>query len=863
MEKIAIQLEEVNGVARINEPVGLGIPLPKGTIQTVHNLTLLDDHKPLSLQLQPLAHWPDGSIRWVHASFLINLDSNSKKSLVLAQHQTPSPRNPESVIDQTTESLMISTATGRVTLQPSSLAWHVDNDEGAAIPSVVSLSDENGAPCTVKTEASWKITHEGSVFVAATLKGEWLKQNSEPLARFECELRIFLETGLVQVELVTHNPKRARHPGGLWDLGDPGSVYFRELAVETTLPAKSIAQVTPQAIDDAPGIYQLPDFNLYQDSSGGENWKSRNHIDCNGEVSTQFCGYRLSTPSELLHEGKRANPLISIEHDHRLLDVTAPNFWQNFPTSLRKEGSKLTVGMFPKDAKNVYELQGGEQKTLRCLMAYSPNRDCSSAATAYAPLIPVLAAECYEQAEAFPWFKADAQPDALDELIAEGLNGPSNFFAKRELIDEFGWRNFGDIFADHETLYGQEGAAPFISHYNNQYDAIYGFARQFALTGDRKWYKLMDDLAAHVVDIDIYHTDEDRVEYNNGLFWHTDHYLDAHSATHRTFSKQNETSSTPGQTGGGPAAEHCYTTGLLYHYFLTGNRNSRETVLELARWMVALHEGQGGLLEQLVAIKKYDIPLIKALLRGAPPDAHLYPFTRGTGNYINALIDAWQVSGEPTWIRRAEQVIRHSIHSGDDISKRNLLNAETGWSYLVLMTSVARFLHLKRREGQLDQEYKSTRDAFIHYTRWMKDHEHPFLETPEQLEFPNDTWTAQDIRKAMLLFQAAEFDPLNNELYLSLAREILQYVVSRLASSNEAHFSRIMIILMQNHGPHLLAESGRETLPSQPDQLPPSKAPLLSWKQLLTRIALRLMRGIATFSPSRERAWLNLRLNRS
>ena len=87
MEKIAIQLEEVNGVARINEPVGLGIPLPKGTIQTVHNLTLLDDQKPLSLQLEPLAHWPDGSVRWVHASFLASLDPNSKKTLVLAQQQ--------------------------------------------------------------------------------------------------------------------------------------------------------------------------------------------------------------------------------------------------------------------------------------------------------------------------------------------------------------------------------------------------------------------------------------------------------------------------------------------------------------------------------------------------------------------------------------------------------------------------------------------------------------------------------------------------------------------------------------------------------------------------------------------------------
>merc|ERR1712000_180129 len=132
--------------------------------------------------------------------------------------------------------------------------------------------------------------------------------------------------------------------------------------------------------------------------------------------------------------------------------------------------------------------------------------------------------------------------------------------------------------------------------------AIYGFARQFARTGDTRWFELMDDLARHVTDIDIYHTEEDRAEYHGGLFWHTDHYLDAHTATHRTFTRYNDTSSTPGQTGGGPASEHCYTTGLLYHYYLTGTEASRDAVLELAHWMIATHEGQGGLLEQLLAL---------------------------------------------------------------------------------------------------------------------------------------------------------------------------------------------------------------------------------------------------------------------
>jgi hypothetical protein len=426
-------------------------------------------------------------------------------------------------------------------------------------------------------------------------------KNNEPLAPFKCELRIFLETGPIQVKLTTHNPKRERHPGGLWDLDDAGSVYFRELAINTTLPAKCLAQVTPQTTDKEPKMVQLADVNLYQDSSGDENWQSCNHVDANGEIATQFFSYRLTNPNDLVHEGHRADPLVSIEYDGGTLDLAVPRFWQNFPTSLRKEKNELTVGLFPRNSKNAYELQGGEHKTLRCLMAHSSNSNI--AASAYTPLVPVLAPECYERANAFPWFKGYAQPDVLDQLTVEGLNGNANFFAKREVIDEFGWRNFGDIFADHETLYQAEGDAPFISHYNNQYNAIFGFARQFAMSGDKRWLELMDDLAKHFTDIDIYHTYQDRGEYNNGLFWHTDHYLDAQTATHRTFTRHNDTNSNPGQIGGGPAAEHCYTTGLMYHYLMTGSKVSKTVTLELAQWMVTSHEGTGGLLESVLALK--------------------------------------------------------------------------------------------------------------------------------------------------------------------------------------------------------------------------------------------------------------------
>ena len=74
-----------------------------------------------------------------------------------------------------------------------------------------------------------------------------------------------------------------------------------------------------------------------------------------------------------------------------------------------------------------------------------------------------------------------------------------------------------------------------MSHYNNQYDVVGGCALQFLRSGDSRWWALMRAMARHVADTDVYHTDGDKSAYNHGLFWHTYHYVDADTSTHRAY----------------------------------------------------------------------------------------------------------------------------------------------------------------------------------------------------------------------------------------------------------------------------------------------------------------------------------------
>jgi hypothetical protein len=374
----------------------------------------------------------------------------------------------------------------------------------------------------------------------------------------------------------------------------------------------------------------------------------------------------------------------------------------------------------------------------------------------------------------------------------------------------------------------------------------------------------MDDLTQHVTDIDIYHTDQDRGEYNNGLFWHTDHYLDAQTATHRTFTRHNDTSSTASQTGGGPAEEHCYTTGLLYHYFLTGNTKSRQAVIDLAIWITNLHEGSGTFLEQLLRIKRYDVPKIKSLLAGGKPANHVYPFNRGTGNYINALLDAYILEPERNWLKKAERVIYGAIHPHDQITGRKLLAAETGWSYLVLLGAISRFILVKEEDRVFDKAYQYAVNSLCHYTRWMLENEQAFLSQSEKLEFANDTWAAQDVRKAMIFFQAARWDPEIARDYSAKGVEFLDYVLNTLECSSELSLSRVQVILLQNYGPNHTVIPVLTQEASGKNKIPDFEfnEPLLTWSSLIWRITGRLMRGLMGFRPKKERNWLFTRLER-
>jgi hypothetical protein len=780
---------------RCGEPVTLGLPFPRGMVASANSLHLCDaDGRHIGAQFDLVERWPDGSARWMLIDFQATRarSTDARYELRVGATADPAPRlgrvsHADEVVVDTGAAMFRCRAGGgfpfdEVSVESQSI---VDVSRSGLI-----IDDSVGRRLSVGIT---RVTLERNGPLRAVVRCDaYAGDPRRPTLAIVMRLHFFAGSSAVRVAITLRNPRRASHPGGYWSLGQRSSAYLRRAALRLAMAVSSgdnpRATVRSSSEPGAPFAECSPPFELYQDSSGGTNWNSPVHVNRHGVVPASFCGYRLRATGQERH-GLRACPAVVLERGSHQMALAMAQFWQNCPKAIEADDSTIELGLFPAQYADSHELQGGEQKTHAFVIAFGP--DAISGGTfdwCRAPLVARATPGWYASAEAVP-FLTPAAGDPHDEylrLVGSAIAGVDTQMQKREAIDEYGWRNFGELWADHEAVFSK-GPAPLVSHYNNQYDGIGGFACQFLRTGDMRWWELMDDLAHHVVDIDVYHTDEDRAAYNHGLFWHTCHYTDAGTSTHRSYPPS------PGVTGGGPGAEHDYSSGLVLHYFLTGDPLSRETVLELASWVLAMDDGRRSGLRRWLDRGPTG-------LASATVSPRFHGPGRGVAYSINTLLDAHRLTGDETFLRKAHELVRRSVHPADDVDALSLLDAERRWSYTVFLQVLSRYLDYLGGCGELGEMYAYARESLLRYVRWMADNERPYLERAETLEYPTETWAAQDLRKAEVFAHAARHATgRERERFLERSSGFFRYAISTLGEFVTHTLTRPQVLLM-NYG---------------------------------------------------------------
>ncbi|HTM05392.1 MAG TPA: hypothetical protein VL173_17910, partial [Vicinamibacterales bacterium] len=730
--------------ARRAEPVSGGVTFPVGLIVDTAGWVLLDEiGTELPFDLQVTDRWRDGSARWAVLDTDVTLAAGQRHtSLRLARRTGRATSSPPRVVLREIETgfdVDTGVASFRLSTQAPFLIEHVamaSGDAWTSDGSSLRICSDGGAPWLV----DWrKVRCEfaGTLRTVIAASGEAAGPGT---ARVALDLRLEFRAGsaVVRSRLTVRNPRRADHPRGIWELGDAGSLLLDEVSLTVAAGGLDVSHLRWTAEQNRRGITSAP-VSIHQESSGGDHWDSPNHLDRTGRVPLRYRGYRATVGDERF-TGLRATPTVVLEAEGAAVGLAVPQFWQNFPRTIQADLTGITASFLPPESGTTHELQGGEQKTHECYLLFGEDR-VSQQPLEWCASRLVLQPDPQDCAGsgAIPYFITAADDDPrYRSLVDAALDGADTFVAKRERADEYGWRHYGDIYGDHEAV-RHTGPTPLMSHYNNQYDPVAGFLYQFLRTGDPRWWAHCRDLAAHVIDIDCYHTDEDKSAYNHGLFWHTIHYIDAGKSTHRSY---------PGNTnGGGPSSEQNYSTGLMLHYFATGDLASRDAALQLAQFVIDIDDGSRTIL------KYVDRGYTGIASASRTPDYH--GPGRGSGNSLNALVDGHRLSGDRRFLDKAEQIIRRCTHPNQDIEALTLLDAENRWFYTMYLQSLAKYLDWKIELGELDGMYAYGRDVLLHFARWMAQHERPYLDHPEMLEFPTETWAAQDVRKSEVFDAAA------------------------------------------------------------------------------------------------------------
>jgi hypothetical protein len=119
-------------------------------------------------------------------------------------------------------------------------------------------------------------------------------------------------------------------------------------------------------------------------------------------------------------------------------------------------------------------------------------------------------------------------------------------------------------------------------------------------------------------------------------------------------------------SSGGPNAGHCYVASLAQHYYLTGDRVSRDAFLEVADW--AVHS-----------------PWFTRMMMGDK---------RGIGNFLMTHVYAYRLTADRKYYEAALRMF-DQVHQPFE-----------GLGATLFVKAAGRFLDMKAEDGEIDADYQ-------------------------------------------------------------------------------------------------------------------------------------------------------------
>ena len=552
-------------------PVTSGVPFPKGSLDSVEHLRLLDPQgKERPLQAQSQARWPDGSVKWALVSFRADVPAEGKANYTLEYGTKVKPADSKTglSVEPRTDGVAVVTGPMRLEISKSDVrlpgkVWLDKNgDRQFTDDEVVCgagsdggkgvLADASGRLFTTLGPAEEVTVEErGPERACVLVKGHHIATDGAKL--FAYEARIVAYAGQKFVRLF--------HTFGNDELKN-AFTSVRELRLELPI------------VGGATRFEMGGETSGVPTRQGATAQSPRLFQDCDDH-------YR-STAGQTKAEGKRAAGWMRVSGPRAAMTVAVRDFWQLYPKAISADAEGIKVGIMPplevdqyaeqaKDPVKLvhyyynllggqYKIKQGQTKTHEILVSFEDNAKNTGldafqqGVMAVAPSTWVCESLALGQVAPMGTTWSAPYDAQMDKCVA-------NYARSRDRNRDYGMMNYGDWWGERRYNWA-----------NIEYDDAHVWMIHFARTGDMRAFTLGDRAAKHYGDVDCIHYCPDPRRLGAGY---------SHCLGHvGGFFTQNPVEG--GTLNGGSSPCHTRTEGLVEHYLLTGDRRSLDAARGIA-----------------------------------------------------------------------------------------------------------------------------------------------------------------------------------------------------------------------------------------------------------------------------------------
>ena len=515
-----LHFEKLSRYARQGEFVEAVVPFKEGQLKKPECVIICDNGRKISPQTNVTATWEDGSVKWLHLSFLTDLPGNTEKDVFL-QLEGKADYELQKIILCEAEH-KIDTGVLKATLAPKGSCRLFDSlENGNAFFSgeefVGPVLGTDSGKYTICLANDWVFPEKGPYRIIAENSGKHMDKNGVPL--FDFTVRLHFTAG---------------HP---WFQLEYRFVHKEK---EAEIPLKSLTVCVKQDAKDAEVALGISNYHTKivscPASEGVEKLIDAKHLmnESNEHIPESFYG-------TFFADWRKGGKGVC---------ATVYQAQQNFPKALRADENGLLVSLMPEEHKPLSIMQG-MSKTHYVYFHFHNGAQMSDLNVRSLQLQmldrPVLETSVYRDA------------GVVDDVFLKNVSQKLEYHlmsAFDRVSKAYGILNWGDTM---EMQYTQQGRGTGkIVWTNNEYDFPHSCMLMHVHSRERRFLDMMLVSARHWMDVDICHYSEDPMRMGAHIM---------HGPNH---------------VGGYITPSHEWVEGLLDYYHFTGDRRAFDYAVGIA-----------------------------------------------------------------------------------------------------------------------------------------------------------------------------------------------------------------------------------------------------------------------------------------